>query len=101
LLRTHPTSISLHDALPIWTKIRSQMAPTHLANVYCTWRERNQRMPSTATRPGSRKAPIPKNCNRTSDVIAPTIPIQLRNHIGCRSEEHTSELQSRGHLVCR
>src|SRR5207253_10621842 len=24
-----------------------------------------------------------------------------RDHIGDRSEEHTSELQSRGHLVCR
>src|SRR5437870_11261054 len=24
-----------------------------------------------------------------------------RSRIGCRSEEHTSELQSRGHLVCR
>src|SRR5690625_5909480 len=24
-----------------------------------------------------------------------------RDRLGCRSEEHTSELQSRGHLVCR
>ena len=54
------------------------MAPTHLANGYCTLRERNQRMPNTATSPGSKKAPIPKNCNRTSEAIAPTIPIQLR-----------------------
>src|SRR5690625_6056219 len=30
-------------------------------------------------------------------------PQRLRaaNLAGCRSEEHTSELQSRGHLVCR
>src|SRR5439155_25219456 len=26
---------------------------------------------------------------------------QGRDHLGVRSEEHTSELQSRGHLVCR
>src|SRR5437660_5345550 len=26
---------------------------------------------------------------------------QQRHHLGARSEEHTSELQSRGHLVCR
>src|SRR5439155_17356071 len=26
---------------------------------------------------------------------------QLRHLLGARSEEHTSELQSRGHLVCR
>src|SRR5690625_5763914 len=24
-----------------------------------------------------------------------------QEHLACRSEEHTSELQSRGHLVCR
>src|SRR5207253_10310214 len=28
-------------------------------------------------------------------------PLFLRAHIFARSEEHTSELQSRGHLVCR
>src|SRR5690625_6959171 len=27
--------------------------------------------------------------------------VQCDVRIGCRSEEHTSELQSRGHLVCR
>src|SRR5690625_5476560 len=32
-------------------------------------------------------------------VIA--IPIGAYRHIKLRSEEHTSELQSRGHLVCR
>src|SRR5690625_5987383 len=28
-------------------------------------------------------------------------PITLSTTLGTRSEEHTSELQSRGHLVCR
>src|SRR2546429_2135419 len=28
-------------------------------------------------------------------------PCSPRNRAGCRSEEHTSELQSRLHLVCR
>src|SRR5690625_6500708 len=28
-------------------------------------------------------------------------PVKLYAQVGCRSEEHTSELQSRGHLVCR
>src|SRR5439155_2203134 len=28
-------------------------------------------------------------------------PFTVRLHINPRSEEHTSELQSRGHLVCR
>src|SRR5437870_8681505 len=30
-----------------------------------------------------------------------TVGYDLLVYVGCRSEEHTSELQSRGHLVCR
>src|SRR5690625_6158804 len=55
-------TLSLHDALPIWT-IR--------------W-------------VGS----------RTARMIAPARSRQERSS-STRSEEHTSELQSRGHLVCR
>src|SRR5690625_6578343 len=32
---------------------------------------------------------------------AAPLPFQLDEHTEVRSEEHTSELQSRGHLVCR
>src|SRR2546422_3537190 len=32
---------------------------------------------------------------------APTYKRSMRSVAGCRSEEHTSELQSRLHLVCR
>src|SRR5439155_3699566 len=37
-------------------------------------------------------------------VIALAVPVYAGNNLngnGLRSEEHTSELQSRGHLVCR
>src|SRR5437870_13481680 len=34
-------------------------------------------------------------------VSLPGVACELCNHAGARSEEHTSELQSRGHLVCR
>src|SRR5690625_6789053 len=34
-------------------------------------------------------------------VVLPTPPAYLRRRSTARSEEHTSELQSRGHLVCR
>src|SRR5262249_62283735 len=36
------------------------------------------RIPSTAAKPGTRNAPIPKNCRDTSATIAPTMPTQLR-----------------------
>src|SRR5690625_6297289 len=35
--------------------------------------------------------------NQTSDII----DLDILNQATLRSEEHTSELQSRGHLVCR
>src|SRR5690625_6351230 len=34
-------------------------------------------------------------------LINPTVSTNIAAHLGTRSEEHTSELQSRGHLVCR
>src|SRR2546422_7928712 len=44
-------------------------------------------------------APAPSAPHRT----APGLPSHGRHHVvaGARSEEHTSELQSRLHLVCR
>src|SRR5207253_1399670 len=41
-------------------------------------------------------------CERVgADITEVTKGIGLDSRIGPRSEEHTSELQSRGHLVCR
>src|SRR5437660_9323004 len=34
-------------------------------------------------------------------TIQPQAAVSQKNHGGTRSEEHTSERQSRGHLVCR
>src|SRR5437660_5628816 len=39
--------------------------------------------------------------NRIFGVLARFAPTRIRIENGRRSEEHTSELQSRGHLVCR
>src|SRR5690625_5493272 len=45
---------------------------------------------------------IESNDNGLLDVsISGTVDLNFRADIGVRSEEHTSELQSRGHLVCR
>src|SRR5207253_10689226 len=35
------------------------------------------------------------------ETVDPLLTIDFRRWSGERSEEHTSELQSRGHLVCR
>src|SRR5690625_2913530 len=37
----------------------------------------------------------------TQDIMDTGLILQLKNGYEYRSEEHTSELQSRGHLVCR
>src|SRR5690554_7583999 len=51
---------------------------------------------------------LPRNDKITHCFAGPLATLQksdslklLRNHRGDRSEEHTSELQSRPHLVCR
>src|SRR5690625_7288506 len=45
-----------------------------------------------------RSVPASGTSTRTSDLVTTATP-DSRNQ--ARSEEHTSELQSRGHLVCR
>src|SRR5439155_15680075 len=72
---TETYTLSLHDALPISTR-RSAFAP----------RDR------TGTRPAARRLPCGASGGRKTPGGWSS---------SCRSEEHTSELQSRGHLVCR
>src|SRR5690625_7975716 len=40
-------------------------------------------------------------CSSTAPTCAPRAPASPKRSGRPRSEEHTSELQSRGHLVCR
>src|SRR2546429_809678 len=68
-------TLSLHDALPILKPARVTSWPS--------W-------PSISGRPCSSSATMSKK-----------VPPQLARTSGLRSEEHTSELQSRLHLVCR
>src|SRR5687768_18278566 len=70
-------TLSLHDALPIWRRRRR-------------WRRRRPAEPrhAQARRPGWRWS-----CSSG--------PARCRCRTCPRSEEHTSELQSRLHLVCR
>src|SRR5690606_42002544 len=81
---TNIYTLSLHDALPIWS---ATLNLNHAANTI--WR------PSSASRtwPISR----PKGLSAFPRSRASSMSLQD----ACRSEEHTSELQSRENLVCR
>src|SRR5436309_16066887 len=82
LFFNHPSTpeiytLSLHDALPIWSATRTWTSTTH------RWRS-----PSTA----GRCVPCCASSDSTDSRGGSTTS---------RSEEHTSELQSRENLVCR
>src|SRR3712207_7616282 len=80
-------TLSLHDALPIYcAKCRTSMSSaTRERNVDCTWPM--SRSPSSI----SISEPAGGGIRKNSPLA--TLPT--------RSEEHTSELQSRQYLVCR
>src|SRR5439155_7684896 len=85
LFRSHPllSSPSLGHPLPLKRERTSRPSPH----------------PDTAQTPASSKpgsAPPAGTC-QPPPPPAPNPPAE----VGKRSEEHTSELQSRGHLVCR
>src|SRR5437660_8848183 len=82
---THPATtdiytLSLHDALPILPPQVARLQGAACGRCGC--------------RPGSRSA-------LSRFFARHGITIKKIGKARCRSEEHTSELQSRGHLVCR
>src|SRR5207253_10005064 len=97
---TETPPLSLHDALPISVHQSSARETIVRSSTRSTpWRKRSPSgaavfLYSTAIsqgRPGSYGATALRSL---SACLAPC-------SISARSEEHTSELQSRGHLVCR
>src|SRR5439155_16803388 len=78
-------TLSLHDALPIyptgkWFRYSFQVSDV-LFNDY------------------PKMGVWPDGYYLTFNMIRPHLRVVVEQHV--RSEEHTSELQSRGHLVCR
>src|SRR3712207_8291519 len=77
-------TLSLHDALPIseaWpSHFKLSILPNRRATGRSAWELR------------------PAGCIRTYRTLG---PLHLRRSGSLRSEEHTSELQSRQYLVCR
>src|SRR5439155_12740458 len=89
---THIYPLSLHDALPI----------SSLAQRQGTRWSRSTASPASSAR---RRFPGPLGSLRVRSCRGRGRRSRTRSRTGShrlgRSEEHTSELQSRGHLVCR
>src|SRR5439155_25165616 len=79
-------TLSLHDALPIWRRSAGQEARALLGAGGGRPRRSGRPRRRGAHARGRRRGVHPRGAAVRS---------------GARSEEHTSELQSRGHLVCR
>src|SRR5439155_20750516 len=80
------STLSLHDALPIFFTLREFL--DNFVHRHRRWFVDDMR--GWLARPGGRLSRWPGSRYRTR-----------RRCRQWRSEEHTSELQSRGHLVCR
>src|SRR5207253_6922637 len=91
------STLSLHDALPISTNC--SLAGSHFRGrltqrvIFARWQTLIERWPISTSDTGFWRVRMQSSqfcmCQRACHRAA------------LRSEEHTSELQSRGHLVCR
>src|SRR5439155_26548983 len=90
-------TLSLHDALPIWCRWRGELVDGLGASSRARYRA------------GVRALFVgPSGTGKTlaagwlaTTLGLPLYRVDLASVTSKRSEEHTSELQSRGHLVCR
>src|SRR5439155_21391414 len=98
---TETYTLSLHDALPIWLLLKIKGPPSTAMRAYVSAVRPSggHDHGSNATDPAR-----PHGWLRTQKWNTTTnFPLYSTNQAGfqeSRSEEHTSELQSRGHLVC-
>src|SRR5207253_4826584 len=97
LTRTASTAsytLSLHDALPIWN-VSVKLTGLGLKLDYALCRDNVVTVVADAATRNNFVRIDMEDSSTTDDTLR--IYRELRE----RSEEHTSELQSRGHLVCR
>src|SRR5439155_26497341 len=79
---TYIYTLSLHDALPISHKyLFPQIDPSS----FLCWQTQDGKLEGISSESSESYTAVPSN----------------KSIVQLRSEEHTSELQSRGHLVCR
>src|SRR5689334_23787264 len=79
-------TLSLHDALPIWVPRRQMSAMFRLA---------------VSLNPGTKASNRQPCGSQPSSQPMGYLYRHILFHLRLRSEEHTSELQSQFHLVCR
>src|SRR5439155_10130325 len=90
-------TLSLHDALPISSsRWWSLVAPT--IGAVMTGFARSQ---ASATWARGMPRALATSATRSTTFLSASCVLANSRVIASRSEEHTSELQSRGHLVCR
>src|SRR5690606_41333193 len=92
--RTQSSSLSLHDALPIFSFTWTMRAPLDAPEGEIAWN--SFAFTSTNAQTGYPLRPAEPNKVGIEIEIPEISPL-----IELRSEEHTSELQSRENLVCR
>src|SRR5207249_11255757 len=92
----HISPLSLHDALPILASVRSVTAPS-VANQESPMNTQDliQHLPARAAFSAAKMTKL--DCFRSRHLLVGLNCFEP----GQRSEEHTSELQSRFDLVCR
>src|SRR5205823_13679219 len=87
-------TLSLHDALPIFTGTTDSMTPSSIPRHASIHPRAKSRFSSPSPRTGG-----PSSIRSSTPA---SIPSRKRCvHLSIRSEEHTSELQSLAYLVCR
>src|SRR5437870_2560236 len=92
-----PTASALSTSPGWWPK-----APAELGDILLEQRRTQSSLLELGWNGPYLKCATQNPPNRTATVKGLAREIRCgKRHIVCRSEEHTSELQSRGHLVCR
>src|SRR5207253_10180691 len=94
-----PSTLSLHDALPISPSRKAEIVSVeaeHLRTEQADY-EREKTFLQHSIKQGDEQIKVLSEQNTKEEQGMQADAEELQR----RSEEHTSELQSRGHLVCR
>src|SRR5205814_9793822 len=93
------STLSLHDALPIWLVAQLNGKPAGPKPAPRSWRQGSASVPlATTAKDASGTLALHQLVESKPEYRALPITVECRAK---RSEEHTSELQSLRHLVCR
>src|SRR5690606_41430526 len=99
LATSQSSTLSLHDALPIFILERTLRPNTALVSLMHVNNETGVCNDIVELAKVARARGIPFHSDLAQSFTK--IPVRLAPYVSARSEEHTSELQSRENLVCR